>query len=188
MAGTIKHEWIGTTLIITSDSGTSACDLKGEKGDMGIRGAQGAQGEPYAALALYPVGAIYISADSTSPAQLFGGSWVTIEDRFLLAASDNYPVDEAMGATTHKHASGELHSAIEVVQAGSNQVLIDYIPHSMSDYYYDNNYSYYITGSSVSYSWDMGHSYADGVAVFGNTESASNMPPYLSVYMWKRVA
>lgn len=44
MAGTITHEWDGTTLIITSDSGTSSMDLKGEKGDMGVRGAQGAQG------------------------------------------------------------------------------------------------------------------------------------------------
>lgn len=44
MAGTIKHEWNGTVLTITSDSGTSSCDLKGEKGDDGARGAQGACG------------------------------------------------------------------------------------------------------------------------------------------------
>lgn len=45
MAGEIKHEWLGTTLIITSDSGTSGCDLKGDRGDIGIRGPQGPQGE-----------------------------------------------------------------------------------------------------------------------------------------------
>lgn len=44
MAGTITHEWDGTRLIITSDSGTSSCDLKGTKGDMGVRGPQGAPG------------------------------------------------------------------------------------------------------------------------------------------------
>ena len=44
MAGTITHEWQGTTLVITSDSGTSACDLKGSQGDIGIRGPQGAAG------------------------------------------------------------------------------------------------------------------------------------------------
>lgn len=37
----IYHEWNGTTLTITSDSGTSSADLKGE---MGVRGAQGAAG------------------------------------------------------------------------------------------------------------------------------------------------
>lgn len=41
MAGTITHEWNGTTLIITSDSGTSSMDLKG---DTGPRGAQGPAG------------------------------------------------------------------------------------------------------------------------------------------------
>ena len=44
MAGTITHKWYGTTLAITSDSGTSMCDLKGTKGDMGIRGPQGCPG------------------------------------------------------------------------------------------------------------------------------------------------
>lgn len=45
MAGTITHEWVGTTLVITSDSGSSGCDLKGDRGDIGIRGPQGPQGE-----------------------------------------------------------------------------------------------------------------------------------------------
>lgn len=44
MAGNIYHEWDGTTLIVTSDSGTSACDLKGQQGDVGIRGPQGIPG------------------------------------------------------------------------------------------------------------------------------------------------
>ena len=35
---------------------------------------------------IYPVGAIYMSAISTSPAVLFGGTWEQIQERFLLAA------------------------------------------------------------------------------------------------------
>lgn len=45
MAGTITHEWNGTILTITSDSGTTAMDLKGEKGDTGARGARGLPGK-----------------------------------------------------------------------------------------------------------------------------------------------
>jgi hypothetical protein len=41
MAGEITHVWHGTILTITSDSGTSSMDLKGEKGDDGVRGPQG---------------------------------------------------------------------------------------------------------------------------------------------------
>lgn len=44
MAG-ITHSWNGTILTITSDSGTSSCDLKGAKGDDGARGAMGLPGD-----------------------------------------------------------------------------------------------------------------------------------------------
>ena len=44
MAGEIKHSWTGTVLTITSDSGTSSCDLRGKQGDRGIRGPQGKAG------------------------------------------------------------------------------------------------------------------------------------------------
>ncbi len=44
MAGTITHEWNGTVLTITSDSGTSSADLQGGKGNTGPRGAQGPAG------------------------------------------------------------------------------------------------------------------------------------------------
>lgn len=46
----VQHRWQGTTLTITSESGTSSAELKGEKGDKGDKGekgdagAQGAQG------------------------------------------------------------------------------------------------------------------------------------------------
>lgn len=40
----IYHKWDGTVLTVTSDSGTTSCDLKGDKGDDGCRGAQGVPG------------------------------------------------------------------------------------------------------------------------------------------------
>lgn len=39
------HSWNGTILTITSASGTSSADLKGEKGDRGEQGLQGIPGE-----------------------------------------------------------------------------------------------------------------------------------------------
>jgi hypothetical protein len=45
MAGQIFHQWNGTVLTITSDSGTSSMDLAGPKGDMGVRGPQGPAGD-----------------------------------------------------------------------------------------------------------------------------------------------
>lgn len=39
------HSWNGTTLTITSASGTSSANLKGDKGEQGIQGLQGEKGE-----------------------------------------------------------------------------------------------------------------------------------------------
>lgn len=44
----------------------------------------------------YRVGAIYLSTDSTSPATLFGGTWVEIEDKVLVTAGENYTAGETV--------------------------------------------------------------------------------------------
>ena len=40
----VTHSWNGTILTVTSASGTSSVDLKGERGEQGIQGIQGIQG------------------------------------------------------------------------------------------------------------------------------------------------
>lgn len=42
-------------------------------------------------LAVYPVGAVYISTVNASPASPFGGAWEQIQDCFLLAARRRIP-------------------------------------------------------------------------------------------------
>ena len=39
---------------------------------------------------IYPVGSLYWSSKSTNPASLFGGTWVQIKDRFVLACGNTY--------------------------------------------------------------------------------------------------
>ena len=53
----------------------------------------------------YPVGSIYTSTKSTSPATLFGGTWTQIKDRFLLCAGDLYSAGVTGGSATHTHTS-----------------------------------------------------------------------------------
>lgn len=43
----VTHSWEGTVLTITSASGTSSADLKGEKGDPGEQGLPGEPGKDY---------------------------------------------------------------------------------------------------------------------------------------------
>jgi hypothetical protein len=41
----VTHRWEGTTLVVTSASGTSSADLKGDKGEQGEKGVQGNPGK-----------------------------------------------------------------------------------------------------------------------------------------------
>lgn len=50
--------------------------------------------------AIYPVGAVYISFVSTSPASLFGGTWQRLKDTFLLANGDSYAANTTGGSAT----------------------------------------------------------------------------------------
>ena len=49
---------------------------------------------------IYPVGSYYWSKNSTSPNELFGGTWEQIKDRFVLAAGDVYDVGVTGGESS----------------------------------------------------------------------------------------
>lgn len=59
---------------------------------------------------VYPVGSIYMSVNSTSPATLFGGTWTQIQDTFLLAAGTNHAAASTGGAETVTLATANLPS------------------------------------------------------------------------------
>ena len=48
----------------------------------------------------YPVGAYYISSEPTSPATLFGGTWVRVENRMIIAAGSSYTAGSTGGSAT----------------------------------------------------------------------------------------
>lgn len=144
---------------------------------------------------VYPVGAIYISTASTSPATLFGGTWQRITGRFLLAATDggaaggNSNASIAAGNTggeaTHKLTAGE--SGVPAHGHGNTFKIKTASPGNSGNYSTDQ----------VEFGKPTGTTYNNGSMLSGgvsqNTAAAAssahnNMPPYLAVYMWKRTA
>jgi len=67
-------------------------------------------------LRAYPVGSIYMSVNSTSPATIFGGTWERIEGTFLLAATDN-------GSSGAAQAAGNTGGAASVTLTGAQSGL-----------------------------------------------------------------
>lgn len=131
---------------------------------------------------IYPVGSIYLSVNSTSPASLFGGVWERIQDKFLLGASDTYPAGLPGGEAAHTLTENEMPKH----KHGLFTDMAGYGGASPTGNYlkmYDNDViNGYATNTDVIYNgWQ-------GMSEVGNNQPHNNMPPYLAVYMWKRVS
>lgn len=129
-----------------------------------------------AKLAAWPIGSIYMSVNSTSPANLFGGTWERISDTFLFAASSSYPAGSTGGEFTHKLTQSELPDYSLSVANGSN--VIRSKTGSSADAYVQTQSS----GWGIP-NWE---SKTVTVASGGSGAAHNNMPPYLSVWIWKR--
>lgn len=58
---------------------------------------------------IYPIGSLYLSAASTSPAVLFPGTtWEQIKDRFLLCSGNSYTLGDTGGEATHALTANEM--------------------------------------------------------------------------------
>lgn len=127
---------------------------------------------------VYPVGAIYISYNATSPAELFGGKWVQIRDRFLLAVGYNYVGGATGGSATVTLTANQIPRHTHA--AGANNVKYLTIDNSGS------SWKIPITSGSVSGDSYGGAGFTTNTASTGGSQSHDNMPPYLAVYIWRR--
>ena len=120
----------------------------------------------------YPVGAIYISTENTSPANLFGGTWEQIKDVFILAAGDNYNAGETGGSkdaivVEHRHSHTFYWAYVANGEAGHMGAT-------------DNTTALMVDNS--------GRSVNKPTEYKGESGTGKNMPPYLVAYMWKRIS
>lgn len=123
---------------------------------------------------VYPVGAIYISANSVDPGTLFSGTtWEQITDAFLLAGGGDYTIGATGGEAEHEitiaempsHTHGWKGRQASSLSSGSTPVAL--------------------FGSD---SADDQIALGRGPQAAGGSEPMSLMPPYLAVNIWKRTA
>lgn len=120
-------------------------------------------------LAAYPVGSIYMSTNSTSPATLFGGTWEALDEgRVLIGCNSTYPAGSTGGKFTHT-------------------LTIDEMPA------HTHSYTYWKRWEDTSKTWEnvatVEFNPTTGTTgSTGGSQPHENMQPYLAVYMWKRTA
>lgn len=117
----------------------------------------------------YPVGAIYLSVTEVDPSSLFGGTWERIGGRFLLGANSTY----AAGST-----GGEA----------ANTLTVDEMPkhdHEVDNLNASGNATPFMTVQAQD---EKGYGGNVQTMSSGGSKANDNMPPYLAVFMWKRVS
>ena len=117
--------------------------------------------------AIYPVGSIYLSTTNINPSTLFGGTWQQIEDRFLLAAGQNYNAGDIGGESTH---------TLTIEEMPSHKHSVNYRSGASTGAYY----------GQPPFSSNSGTPSAQETDSSGGGQAHNNMPPYLVVYVWKR--
>lgn len=117
---------------------------------------------------VYSVGSIYMSTNSTSPAELFGGTWERIKDRFLLGSGDSYGAGSTGGEATHTLTINEMPSHTHNQSGGASGINND--------------------GTTIQRGYSDPIKDVADAGLTGGGQPHNNMPPYLAVYIWKRIA
>lgn len=124
---------------------------------------------------IYPVGSIYLSVGSTTPATLFGGTWEQIKDSFLLSAGDTYTA----GATGGSATDDLSHGYAKIGRSSADLTQLAYKTFSVGSGTFNRN------------ALNNGGFGGDNRTLTEGTELGgyvNTLPPYLVVYTWKRVA
>ena len=117
----------------------------------------------------YPIGSIYLSINSTNPSKLFGGTWEQIKDTFLLAAGSTYTAGSTGGSATHTLTINQIPSHNHSIRMKENAIASG------------SSFSRISSAGSISSETNLTN-------YVGGSQPHNNMPPYLTVYMWKRVS
>ena len=124
--------------------------------------------------AIYPIGAMYLSIQNTSPAEIIGGTWSKIEGQYLIGANDNYEVTSTGGTTSYTLTTNNMPSHYHTVWWKRTNITIN---SSGNSHVVVNKTN---TGASGPYSGYMTAS--------GGGQPFTVTPPYYAVNIWVRTA
>lgn len=141
-------------------------------------------------LQAHPIGSYYWSEDSTNPADLFGGTWEQIKDKFIIAVGDSHTAGTSYGSNTknisHTHSIEHTHEVPGIAHshestgmvAGFNtfatggRLYFDYNERGFGQGYEENHRSF-VGASDISSSSSHSEIAQGGLGIFGSTDSTT---------------
>ena len=132
---------------------------------------------------LHPVGSYYWSDNSTSPATLFGGTWVKVEGRFLFGSGGVYSVGDTGGEVEHTLTVEEMPSHRHPF-AGSG----DFSNYDGRNSSINKQGSAYSGEPGLYNGADYSSSGYIAMQHTGGGAAHNNMPPYYTTNIWRRTA
>ena len=130
---------------------------------------------------VYQVGDIHITTSTQSPAAIYGGAWEQLKDRFLLAAGGAYAAGSTGGEASHTLTESEMprhyHDLAQQHTSGTTRL-------GLWDTFVKSNYQ--VLDQVYDSSQNI-NTYLYGTRGTGGGAAHNNLPPYLAVYMWRRV-
>ena len=152
-----------------------------------------------AKLDAHPVGSIYESTDSTSPADLFGGTWEAMDPGRVLVSAGTAATGTVFtaGATggEEKHQLTESELPVTKITISGTTEEAGYHRHSIITKANEAKSTspqpaFGDDGDKVGYTnYDGQHFHKfSGVGQFGSGIAHNNLQPYEVVYRWKRTA
>ena len=134
-------------------------------------------------LSAHPIGSIYTSTASTSPEDLFGGTWERIKGKFIWGIDD----DETAGATGGEKEHTLTETELPAIDGKiATAVVSQHGSKGVSGHAYGTDFgsaTETIGGAKGAAGTQYGYGYK-----FGGGKAHNNMPPYYGAYVWRRIA
>ena len=129
---------------------------------------------------IYPVGSIYITANATNPSVLFGGTWEQLKGKFLVGVDSSDTDFETSGKT-----GGEKTHTLTVDEMPSHNHLLYGSPYGSANWVENGvqRVKYDVDKKTASNTYIVAQPACDT----GGSQAHNNLPPYMTVYMWKRI-
>lgn len=166
--------------------------------------------------AVYPIGSIYLSVNSTNPGTLFGGTWTQLQNRFLLGAGSSYTAGATGGAAsvtsggtalttdqipahthgsksltgyTHMRRQGNTTAGANIIGVTGSSGIVSTSQVTWSGSHANINGTVNVTDPTIDrVTVDATHEHTSVGGGAAHKHTVSTMPPYLVVYMWQRTA